>query len=98
MHAFKSPCDLNRTSSHHNKCLVLLVHSHLILNTKRKEEAMELLQNGHKNLVTLKPTELPLLNGLTQLNSLSETQYLGNIDPSRLFVTKVKRLVVKVLR
>ena len=61
---------------------------------------MELLQNGHKNLVSIKPSELPLLNGaaLTLLNSLSEThEYYGNIDPSRVFVTKVKRIIVKVL-
>ncbi|KAG5042489.1 hypothetical protein AAZX31_03G057000 [Glycine max] len=60
---------------------------------------MELLQNGHKNLVSIKPSELPLLNGaaLTLLNSLSEThEYYGNIDPSRVFVTKVKRIIVKV--
>ncbi|KAH1265672.1 Delta-1-pyrroline-5-carboxylate synthase 1 [Glycine max] len=59
---------------------------------------MELLQNGHKNFVSIKPSELPLTNGaaLTLLNSLSKTQYLGNIDPSRVFVTKVKRIIVKV--
>ncbi|KAK7390511.1 hypothetical protein VNO78_25819 [Psophocarpus tetragonolobus] len=61
---------------------------------------MELLQNGHhKPFVSTKPTtESPLANGtaLTQLTSLFETQFLANIDPSRAFVTKVKRLIVKV--
>ncbi|XP_027337729.1 delta-1-pyrroline-5-carboxylate synthase-like isoform X2 [Abrus precatorius] len=68
---------------------------------------MELLQNGHKPLFSIKPSpELPLPlplplplsngNGLTHLNSPTETQYSGNIDPSRVFVTKVKRLIVKV--
>nr|BAI22477.1 delta 1-pyrroline-5-carboxylate synthase [Vigna unguiculata] len=55
---------------------------------------MELLQNGTK----AKPSEIPLVNGtaLTHLNSLFQTQFSGNIDPSRAFVSKVKRLIVKV--
>ncbi|TKY63313.1 Delta-1-pyrroline-5-carboxylate synthase [Spatholobus suberectus] len=57
---------------------------------------MELSQNDHKHSVSTKASKLPLLNGITHLNSLSETRYLGNIDPSRAFVTKVKRLIIKV--
>ncbi|KAL9303307.1 hypothetical protein ACSQ67_020570 [Phaseolus vulgaris] len=55
---------------------------------------MELLQNGHKT----KPSEIPHVNGtaLTHLNSLFQTHFSGNIDPSRVFLSKVKRLIVKV--
>ncbi|BAT97175.1 hypothetical protein VIGAN_09054500 [Vigna angularis var. angularis] len=55
---------------------------------------MEFHQNGTKT----KPPEIPLVNGtaLTHLNSLFQTQFSANIDPSRTFVSKVKRLIVKV--
>ncbi|WVZ17200.1 hypothetical protein V8G54_010182 [Vigna mungo] len=55
---------------------------------------MEFHQNGTKT----KPPETPLVNGtaLTHLNSLFQTHFSANIDPSRTFVSKVKRLIVKV--
>lgn len=67
---------------------------------------MELpLQNGFNNFVntitkTKPASEIPLIvsNGTTiHVNLLPEThEDLGNMDPSRAFVSKVKRLIVKV--
>ncbi|XP_020214915.1 delta-1-pyrroline-5-carboxylate synthase isoform X2 [Cajanus cajan] len=83
---------MNRTSY---QCLPSFIS--VSQNKHKSKKKMELLQNGHKPFVVMKPSELPLTNnGFSILNSLSETQYLGNIDPSRVFVTKVKRLIVKV--
>ncbi|KAJ1390012.1 delta-1-pyrroline-5-carboxylate synthetase [Sesbania bispinosa] len=62
---------------------------------------METLQNGLSKLAaaTTKPAVLPHSNGVivAHLNSLFEAVDLGNMDPSRAFVSKVKRLIVKVL-
>lgn len=67
---------------------------------------METLQNGFAKFATTtiitKPSKLPLSNGTTHLNSLlaepeiETEQVFGNMDPSRAFVNKVKRLIVKV--
>lgn len=67
---------------------------------------METLQNGFAKFATTtiitKPSELPLSNGTTHLNNLftepeiETEQDFGNMDPSRAFVNKVKRLIVKV--
>jgi len=62
---------------------------------------MEVLQNGFAKFATItKPTEIPLANGngiTNHLNLITETEDLSNMDPSRAFVNKVKRLIVKVL-
>ncbi|XP_057742871.1 delta-1-pyrroline-5-carboxylate synthase-like isoform X1 [Arachis stenosperma] len=56
---------------------------------------MEPLQNGMSLFLSSNPSDLPNPNGLNY-HSLSESDYLDNMDPSRTFVTKVKRLIVKV--
>lgn len=62
---------------------------------------MEVLQNGFAKFATItKPIEVPLTNGngiTNHLNLITETEDLSNMDPSRAFVNKVKRLIVKVL-
>ncbi|KEH29009.1 putative glutamate-5-semialdehyde dehydrogenase, Glutamate 5-kinase [Medicago truncatula] len=61
---------------------------------------MEVLQNGFAKFATItKPIEVPLTNGngtINHLNLITETEDLSNMDPSRAFVNKVKRLIVKV--
>ncbi|XP_061353718.1 delta-1-pyrroline-5-carboxylate synthase-like isoform X1 [Gastrolobium bilobum] len=57
---------------------------------------MEPLQNGLNLFVSNKPSELPHSNGSIHLNSVSETKDFSDMDPSRAFVNKVKRLIVKV--
>ncbi|CAK8574966.1 unnamed protein product [Lathyrus sativus] len=58
---------------------------------------MEVLQNGFAKFPKTKVSEKPLSNGTTNhLNLITETEDLSNMDPSRIFVNKVKRLVVKV--
>ncbi|RYR26567.1 hypothetical protein Ahy_B02g060825 [Arachis hypogaea] len=56
---------------------------------------MEPLQNGMSLFLSSNPSDLPNPNGLNY-QSLSDSDYLDNMDPSRTFVTKVKRLIVKV--
>jgi len=91
VHAFKSPYRLNRTS---HLCGFFFFFRLSLSFFFSLSSTMELLQNGTK----AKPSEIPLVNGtaLTHLNSLFQTQFSGNIDPSRAFVSKVKRLIVKV--
>ncbi|XP_027190998.1 delta-1-pyrroline-5-carboxylate synthase isoform X1 [Cicer arietinum] len=59
---------------------------------------MGTLQNGFTKFSITKPSEIPLSNGTTNhlKNLLAETEDLSNMDPSRVFVNKVKRLIVKV--
>nr|AFP89589.1 delta-1-pyrroline-5-carboxylate synthetase [Sophora davidii] len=57
---------------------------------------MEPLQNGLHLFLSSTPSKLPNSNGTTLLDSLYETEDWGNVDPSRAFVRKVKRLIVKV--
>lgn len=88
MHAFKSPYHLNRTS-------------HLCGSSSSSSSSfvsVSLTMEFHQNGTKTKPPEIPLVNGtaLTHLNSLFQTQFSANIDPSRTFVSKVKRLIVKV--
>jgi hypothetical protein len=70
---------------------------------------MEVLQNGFAKFAITKPHEIsvPLTNGTKNLfangttnllNLIAEsTEDLSNMDPSRAFVNRVKRLIVKVL-
>ncbi|CAL5210960.1 unnamed protein product [Lathyrus oleraceus] len=58
---------------------------------------MEVLQNGFAKFAKTKVYEKPFLNGTTNhLNLITEAEDLSNMDPSRTFVNKVKRLIVKV--
>ncbi|XP_050901140.1 delta-1-pyrroline-5-carboxylate synthase isoform X1 [Lathyrus oleraceus] len=60
-------------------------------------KTMEVLQNGFAKFAKTKVYEKPFLNGTTNhLNLITETEDLSNMDPSRTFVNKVKRLIVKV--
>ncbi|KAL5073028.1 hypothetical protein RYX36_012012 [Vicia faba] len=60
-------------------------------------KTMEVLQNGFAKLAKTKIYEKPLSNGTANhLNLIAQTEDLSNMDPSRTFVNKVKRLIVKV--
>ncbi|XP_058729202.1 delta-1-pyrroline-5-carboxylate synthase-like isoform X2 [Vicia villosa] len=61
-------------------------------------KTMEVLQNGFAKIANTKIYEKPLSNGtINHLNLIAETEDLSsNMDPSRTFVNKVKRLIVKV--